>query len=80
MNRRKKKPDLQIIFITDEVNTSYNAYQLEALETMKKNGIEVIVTNLDRLRDPNPLYSGVYRTFFQWFGGKRERLDCQSNG
>ncbi|MCY9005189.1 phospholipase D family protein [Peribacillus frigoritolerans] len=68
VEQKKKKPDLQIIFITDEVNTSYNAYQLEALETMKKNGIDVIVTNLDRLRDPNPLYSGVYRTFFQWFG------------
>ncbi|MGE7761945.1 phospholipase D family protein [Peribacillus sp. NPDC097895] len=66
--QKKKKPKLQVIFITDEVNTSYNAYQLEALETMKQNGIDVIVTNLDRLRDPNPLYSGVYRTFFQWFG------------
>ncbi|MFD6206568.1 phospholipase D family protein [Peribacillus sp. NPDC060253] len=68
IDQKKKKPKLQVIFITDEVNTSYNAYQLEALETMKQNGIDVIVTNLDRLRDPNPLYSGVYRTFFQWFG------------
>ncbi|PJN91059.1 phospholipase D family protein [Bacillus sp. mrc49] len=66
--QKKKKPGLQVIFITDEVNTSYNAYKLEALETMKQNGIDVVVTNLDRLRDPNPLYSGVYRTFFQWFG------------
>ncbi|WP_285767973.1 phospholipase D family protein [Peribacillus sp. SI8-4] len=66
--QKKKKPGIQVIFITDEVNTTYNAYQLEALETMKQNGIDVVVTNLDRLRDPNPLYSGVYRTFFQWFG------------
>ncbi|AOH57251.1 phospholipase [Peribacillus muralis] len=66
--QKKKKPGLQVIFITDEVNTSYNAYELEALETLKQNGIDVVVTNLDRLRDPNPLYSGVYRTFFQWFG------------
>ncbi|WP_340372498.1 phospholipase D family protein [Peribacillus sp. FSL E2-0218] len=66
--QKKKKPGLQVIFITDEVNTSYNAYKLDALETMKQNGIDVVVTNLDRLRDPNPLYSGVYRTFFQWFG------------
>ncbi|MCK1994593.1 phospholipase [Peribacillus muralis] len=68
VEQKKKKPKLQVIFITDEVNTSYNAYQLDALETMKENGIDVVVTNLDRLRDPNPLYSGVYRTFFQWFG------------
>ncbi|CAH0243033.1 Cardiolipin synthase A [Peribacillus sp. Bi96] len=72
IDQKKKKPKLQVIFITDEVNTSYNAYQLEALETMKQNGIDVIVTNLDRLRDPNPLYSGVYRTFFQWFGESGE--------
>ena len=37
------------MFITDEVNTSYNAYQLEALETLKQNDIDVIVTNLDQL-------------------------------
>ncbi|AXN38900.1 phospholipase [Peribacillus butanolivorans] len=66
--QKKKQPKLQIMFITDEVNTTYNAYQLEALETLKQNDIDVIITNLDRLRDPNPLYSGVYRTFFQWFG------------
>ncbi|MFJ7744953.1 phospholipase D family protein [Peribacillus sp. NPDC097295] len=66
--QKEKKPELQVMFITDEVNTSYNAYQLGELEKLKESGIEVIVTNLDRLRDPNPLYSGVYRTFFQWFG------------
>ena len=66
--QKEKKPELQVMFITDEVNTSYNAYQLEELEKLKQSGIEIIVTNLDRLRDPNPLYSGVYRTFFQWFG------------
>ncbi|MFJ7639633.1 phospholipase D family protein [Peribacillus sp. NPDC097206] len=66
--QKKKKPELEVMFITDEVNTSYNAYELDELEKLKQNDIEVVVTNLDRLRDPNPLYSGLYRTFFQWFG------------
>ncbi|MDQ0218563.1 phospholipase [Peribacillus cavernae] len=68
IEQKKKKPNLEAIFITDEVNTTYQSYKSKEIEKLKKNGVKVVVTNLDRLRDPNPLYSGVYRTFFQWFG------------
>ncbi|CAH0345019.1 phospholipase D family protein [Bacillus sp. CECT 9360] len=68
VEQSKAKPNLRVIFITDEVNTSYQAYKLKEIETLKDHGVEVVITNLDRLRDSNPLYSGVYRTFFQWFG------------
>ena len=27
--QKKKKPELEVMFITDEVNTSYNAYELD---------------------------------------------------
>lgn len=66
--KKQANPHIQIIFITDEVNTTYQSYQLEEEKEMRENGIDVIVTNLDRLRDPNPIYSGFYRTFLQWFG------------
>ncbi|RFU62381.1 phospholipase D family protein [Peribacillus glennii] len=66
--RKKKDPDIQVIFITDEINTSYNSYKSKEIEKLKKHGIQVVITDLDRLRDSNPLYSGLYRTFFQWFG------------
>ncbi len=34
--------------------------------------MEVVYTDLERLRDSTPLYSGIWRMFFQWFGQKGE--------
>jgi cardiolipin synthase A/B len=61
-------PDLNIVFITDPINTSYGSHMSKEIELLKENDIEVVVTDLTRLRDPNPIYSSVWRTFFQWFG------------
>ncbi|MFS0783921.1 phospholipase D family protein [Bacillus sp. 1P06AnD] len=66
--KKKENPDMPIIFISDEVNTTYNGHRSEELDTLKKHGIDVIMTDLDKLRDPNWLYSSTWRTFFQWFG------------
>lgn len=38
------------------------------IKPLKDAGIEVVYTDLERLRDPNPLYSGIWRMVFQWFG------------
>ncbi len=66
--KKRQHPDMQILFITDEVNTNYNSAPNELLEQMKQAGIEVVITNVDPLRDSTPVYSAVWRTFFQWFG------------
>ena len=70
ITQKKKHPDLNVIFITDEVNTNYNSYSLPLLEKLEDSGVETVMTNLDRLRDPTPVYSGFYRPFLQWFGEK----------
>ncbi|WP_108668802.1 phospholipase D family protein [Peribacillus acanthi] len=68
IQQKEKHPELEVIFITDEINTTYGSHPAKELEKMKDHGVKVVITNLDRLRDPNPLYSGVWRSFFQWFG------------
>ncbi|MDO3408820.1 phospholipase D family protein [Saccharibacillus sp. CPCC 101409] len=68
IERKKEIPDLDIVFITDEVNTNYGSAPNELLERMKKAGIDVVVTDVDPLRDSTPVYSAVWRTFIQWFG------------
>lgn len=70
--KKEKDPDFPIYFITDPLNLGYGSYESQLLSTMKDEGIEVIVTDLDKLRDSTPLYSGLYRAIFQWFdaGGK----------
>lgn len=61
-------PGIEIVFITDEVNTNYGSAPNPLLEEMKAAGIKVILTDVDALRDSTPAYSAVWRTFIQWFG------------
>ncbi|MCM3610254.1 phospholipase D family protein [Planococcus sp. MERTA32b] len=70
--KKEANPDFPIYFITDPLNFGYGSYESQLLGTMKDEGIEVIVTDLDKLRDSTPLYSGLYRVIFQWFdaGGR----------
>jgi hypothetical protein len=67
----KKKgecPSMPITLITDEINTFYGSYPSKYLEELKNNGIEVVLTDLNALRDSNPLYSGIWNTFIRWTG------------
>ncbi|KAF6634783.1 phospholipase D family protein [Paenibacillus sp. EKM208P] len=66
--KKKAHPDMPIFFITDEVNTNYNSAPNPLLENMKRAEIQVVQTDVDPLRDSTPIYSAVWRTFFQWFG------------
>lgn len=70
--KKAEDPDFPIYFITDPLNFGYGSYESQLLGTMRDEGIEVIVTDLDKLRDSTPLYSGLYRVIFQWFdaGGR----------
>ncbi|WP_240794322.1 phospholipase D family protein [Bacillus sp. BHET2] len=64
----KKKPDLKVVFISDVVNTTYGSHIAKQIEPLEDLGAEVVFTDLNRLRDPNILYSGVWRTSLGWFG------------
>ncbi|RBW69162.1 phospholipase D family protein [Bacillus taeanensis] len=66
--KMKEDPNLKVVFITDEINTTYHSHTAEQIEPLKKLGAEVIFTDLNRLRDPNILYSGIWRTTLSWFG------------
>jgi len=68
IDKKKNNPDMQIYFITDEINNFYGSYKSEEITSLKNSGINVIITDLSKLRDSNPYYSAVWRTFFQWFG------------
>lgn len=70
--QKKKHKDLKVVFITDEINLTYGSHKSGTLKDLRENGIEVIFTDLDPLRDSNPLYTGVWRVFFQWFGQSGE--------
>jgi len=66
--KKKENPNMPILFVTDPINNFYGAYEEDNLKRLRENGIEVVVTDLNKMRDSNALVSGIYRTYLQWFG------------
>ncbi|USB32910.1 phospholipase D family protein [Paenibacillus sp. YPG26] len=66
--QKKKHPRLQITFVTDEINTNYGSAPNPLLEQLKQAGAQIVITDVNPLRDSTPAYSAIWRTFIQWFG------------
>src|SRR5688500_14746462 len=66
--RKAARPDLAILLITDPINDIYGGMPSKLLNDLRAAGIEVVSTDLDRLRDSNPAYSALWRMFIQWWG------------
>ncbi len=68
INRHGQQPDLQIVLITDPINTLYGGLKSDHLERLRDAGISVVETPLSPLRDSNPGWSGFWRLCCQWAG------------
>ncbi|MEW6078752.1 MAG: phospholipase D-like domain-containing protein [Thermodesulfobacteriota bacterium] len=66
--QKAKFPELNIDFITDPINTVYGGSRSVELERLRRAGVHVIVTDLNPLRDSNPLYSTLWRLGPGWLG------------
>lgn len=66
--RKATRPGLSILLVTDPINEIYGGAQSAQLEALRRGGIEVVTTDLSMLRDPNPVYSALWRMFVQWWG------------
>ncbi len=65
--KKKEMPDISITVISDPINTVYGGQESKHFKKLEDAGITVVLTNLDPLRDGNPIYSSFWRMFFQWF-------------
>ncbi|MGI6554552.1 MAG: phospholipase D family protein [Bacillota bacterium] len=74
IRQKEQYPDLHIAFITDEINTFYGAYPSKYLEKLKENGVQVVITDAAVFRDPNPLYSGLWRLL------RLDKIDTSGKG
>ncbi len=68
VEKKQSEPKVNILFITDPINTFYGAYSSKMVNQLEEQGIEVISTDMTQTRDSNPIYSGAWRTYVQWFG------------
>ncbi len=63
---RKGEEGLDVLLITDEINNFYGSYDSPILQRLEAHKVKTVTTNLDRLRDANPLYSAWHRLFLAW--------------
>ncbi|WP_078553111.1 phospholipase D family protein [Bacillus alkalicellulosilyticus] len=66
--KKAQQPDIEIVVITDPINTFYGSYSSSSIERLREANIHVFYTDLTKLRDSNPTYSGLWRSGLQWFG------------
>ena len=68
LEKKKRIPSIKIDVITDPINNVYGGVKSKEITLMRESGINVIYTDLKKLRDSNLLYSPIWRLFIQWFG------------
>lgn len=66
--RKAAKPGLTVLVVTDPINDVYGGAPSALLDELRRAGINVVITDLRKLRDSNPAYSALWRLFGQWFG------------
>lgn len=80
VERQERNPAMEIIVITDPINTVYGSLEAPHLARLREAGVAVVVTDLDSLRDSNPLYSVFWRFFLSPFGDGPGRAVCNPFG
>jgi phosphatidylserine/phosphatidylglycerophosphate/cardiolipin synthase-like enzyme len=66
--RKAQVPDINIVVITDPLNTLYGGLPFSQFEQLEAAGIPVVITDLRQLRDSNTVYSFFWRIFIKPFG------------
>jgi hypothetical protein len=65
--RKHGRPNLKVVVVTDPANEAFGGTPASYLTTLEQAGIIVTRVRLDRLRDSDPLYSGLWRLLFGWW-------------
>jgi hypothetical protein len=65
--RKRTRPKLKIVVVTDPANEAFGGTPAQTLGSLEQAGIIVARVQLDRLRDSNPLYSGLWRLLLGWW-------------
>ncbi|WP_010305695.1 phospholipase D-like domain-containing protein [Kurthia senegalensis] len=66
IEKKEATKDLHVTVITDPINSAYQSSPSLLLQRLKEAGIDVVETDLTKLKDSNPLYSSVWRSYLQW--------------
>ena len=76
--RWREQSDLAILLITDPANEDYGASESEDLQLLRAAGVDVVTTDLNRLRDSNVAWSGLWRLALRWWDGPTGPLGIET--
>lgn len=68
IRKKVSNPNVNIVFISDPINNAYGGAIFSGFEVLRQAGIQVVITDLTKLRDSNLLYSGLWRLFIKPWG------------
>ncbi len=68
IERKRAHPDLEVVFISDPCNIVYGGMRSVYFDDLRAAGIEVVLTDIDRLRDGNRIYGFLWRLLVRPFG------------
>ena len=77
--RRHARPHVKIVLVTDPGNEVFGGTSSRILASLEQAGIIVARVRLDRLRDSNPLYSGLWRLLFGWWSDPFDETPGQAS-
>lgn len=67
LTRKHQRPNLKVVVVADPLDEAYGGTPAQYLAALEQAGIIVARTGLNRLRDPNPLYSSLWRLSVAWW-------------
>lgn len=65
--RRRALPALKVLLITDPASDALGDAPSATLPLLRSAGVDVVITDLGRLRDSNPLYAGLWHLIPGWW-------------
>jgi hypothetical protein len=64
---KQRQPQLPILVLVDPINDYYRGTPPDFLAELAPLGVDVVVTDLQPLRDSNPVYSSAWRLLVGWW-------------
>ncbi|GHC30553.1 phospholipase D [Aidingimonas halophila] len=68
IERKQSVPELDIVVITDPINTLYGSLEPDHFRDLREAGVVLVTTDLHRLRASNPTWSGFWHLCCAWLG------------
>jgi hypothetical protein len=65
--RKRDRPNIRIVLVADPASDAYGGTPAQYLAELERAGIIVARVRLERLRDSNALYSGLWRLTVAWW-------------